>query len=83
MSAAMLDRPLSEGAIAEVAETMRLLNAASRRIDIAQGRLEACRVPFDVKPFRTIQQCLDDAYFEICGIPLANAEAEINARGGK
>lgn len=78
-----LQHPLSEGAMAEVAETMRLLNSASKRIDIAQGRLEACQLQFDVKPFRTVQECLNDAFDAISGIPLANAEAEMRARGGQ
>lgn len=71
----VLDRPLGEGALAEVTEAMRLLNAAGRRIDATQGALEACRVPFDVRPFRRIQDCLNDAYATLAPIPLAHAEA--------
>lgn len=76
-----LPKPLSEFALAEVVETMRLLNAASRRIDAAQGAMEACRLPFDVQPFRTLQSCLTQAFDAISPIPLANAIAENNARG--
>lgn len=76
-----LPKPLSEFALAEVVEAMRLLNTAARRIDAAQGAMEACRLPFDVQPFRTLQSCLTQAFDAISPIPLANAIAENNARG--
>jgi len=71
-----IPKPLSEGAMAEVAYTMRLLNAASRHIDQAQGALEACKVPFDVQPFKTLQQCLNEAFATVCRVPLAQADAQ-------
>lgn len=76
-----LPKPLSEAAYAEVTEAMRLLNAASNRIDECQGRLEHCRVPVDVQPFRRVQQCLDDAFASLCWLPLAQAEAQGRAKG--
>jgi hypothetical protein len=70
-----LPKPLSEAALAEVTEAMRLLTTAARRIDAAEGALSHCRVPFDAKPFRRVQDCLNDAFGSLCKIPLANAEA--------
>lgn len=75
-----LPKPLSEAAFAEVTEAMRLLNAAAKRLDECQGRLEHCRVPVDIRPFRRVQQCLDDAFASLCWVPLAQAEAQGRAK---
>lgn len=65
----------------QVVEAMRLLNAAGNRIDQAQGELQAAGVPFDVKPFRTLQDCLTEAFCAISNVPLAQAELKNTLRG--
>lgn len=76
-----LRKPLSEAAFAEVSEAMRLLTSAGRRIDQAQGALEHCRVPFDVSPFRRVQDCLDEAWAALQPAVLAHIDAV--ERGGR
>lgn len=71
----ILSRPLGEGQLANVTETMRLLSAAGRRIDAAQGALEACRVPFDHSPFRKLSECLDEAWLALQPAMLAHIDA--------
>lgn len=76
-------RPMSEGQLAEVAECMRLLSAAGRRIDQAQGTLQHCRVPFDVSPFRKVQECLDEAWQSLQPAMLAHLDAVEAATPGR
>lgn len=75
-------KPLSEGALAEVAEAMRLLSSAGRRIDQAQGALEQCRVNFDARPFRRVQECLDEAWQALQPALCAHVEA-LDAKGAR
>lgn len=71
----LLTTPLGEGALANVAETMRLLSAADRRIQAAQANLEECRVPFDPQPFRKLSDCLDEAWQALQPAVLAHIDA--------
>jgi hypothetical protein len=81
LAAQVADRDLmGESALAEVVESMRLLNAAGRRIDAAVGAMQQCRVPFDVKPFRSLQDCLNDAHGALSHIPLEQAERQAMRR---
>lgn len=74
-------KPLSEGQLANVSEAMRLLSAAGRRIDQAQGTLQHCRVPFDVTPFRRVQDCLDEAWQALQPAVMAHCEAMDSQKG--
>lgn len=78
----LLRRPLAEGALAEVTETMRLLSAADRRIQAAEATLEACRVPFDHRPFRKLSECLDEAWQALQPAMLAHCDAIDRQKGG-
>lgn len=78
----LLTAPLGEGALANVAETMRLLTAAGRRIDAAQASLESCRVPFDPQPFRKLSYCLDEAWQSLQPAVLAHLDA-LDAQKGR
>lgn len=66
---------LEEGAMATVADVMRLVTLTSRRVDAAEGALMACKVQFDVAPFRTLRQCLDDAFDAMSATVMAHIDA--------
>lgn len=78
----LLKTPLGEGALANVAETMRLLSAVDRRIQAAQANLEVCRVPFDPSPFCKLSECLDEAWQSLQPAVLAHIDA-LDAQRGK
>lgn len=73
--------PLSEGQLANVAETMRLLNVAGRRLDQAQGALEHCHVPFDATPFRKVHESLDEAFRALQPAMLSHLDAVDRQKG--
>lgn len=73
-----IPKPLSEGQLAAVIETMRTLNAASNRIDALSGELQGCKVPVDVAPFRQVRDFLDVPYAKLSKVVLAHLDA-----GGK
>lgn len=73
---------LGEGALANVAETMRLLSAADRRIQAAEANLEFCRVPFDPTPFRKVSECLNEAWEALQPAILGHIEACDRQKGG-
>ncbi|MFZ6748052.1 hypothetical protein [Undibacterium sp. Ren11W] len=76
-----LPKPLSEFALAEVVEAMRLLGSAERRIDAAVGALQQCRLPVDYSVFKTLVEALDAAHAALEPLPLASAVAEARLRG--
>jgi hypothetical protein len=75
-------KEMTDSAYAAVIETMRLLNAATNRIDQAAGELAACRVQFDVRPFRLLRDYIDDAYAALTPAMLAHFDA-IDAKKAK
>lgn len=76
-----IPKPLSEFALAEVVEAMRLLTSAGRRIDAAVGSLQSCRLPVDYSAFKTLTDALNDAHAALLPLPLASAVAAARLRG--
>lgn len=76
-------KPLSEGAVAALTQTISELVTASENIDALAGELQHCKVQFDVRPFRLLRDYIDDAIAAIQPAMLAHLDgldAERKAR---
>lgn len=75
-----LPKPLTEGQLAVVAESCKLLSSVERRLDQAQAELRAVGVNIDFGPFRRAQEFLDLPYQRLHGVVLGHLDALERAR---
>lgn len=74
---------LSEGAYAEVCESMGLLNRAETHLRHMESRLKQCKISIDPDSLKHISFYLDKIHAQLEPLPLAHAEARDAHKAGK
>ena len=67
-----MNKELSCGQVATACESMRIVGAASRKLDQVFGELQHARIHVDADSFKHVQYYLDQIHAQLAPLPLVN-----------